>query len=195
MQPASHKKVQQIQDLSIFPKINHRKQILATPFKYSANRLSKARYFRGCFAVTAPYRWELQKNIFAINVSLHLAPPLTGQFQHRLKQQNTIRICKVTLMMLGMQILRVRGTPPPTRTQVLSRQNAGQLQGCTPLASADCVANSIQVLDTQHTMPKKWQPQKLSALIRDPKEADCHLHARLASADFSSVFGSFVRFA
>ena len=41
-------------------------------------------------------------------------------------------------------------------------------------------------------MSKKWQPQKPSALIRDPKEdqiADCH-QARLASADF----GNFSRF-
>ena len=81
-------------------------------------------------------------------------------------------------MMLGMQILRVRGTPPPPRdlgeTHIFSTQ-------------APKTLDNYRVLDTQHTMPKKWQPQKPSALIRDPKEdqvADCHLHARLASADF-----------
>ena len=59
-------------------------------------------------------------------VSLHLASPkpLTGQFQHRLKQQNTTSICNrkrqihgnmIILMMLGMQILRVRGKSPPPK--------------------------------------------------------------------------------
>ena len=33
----------------IFPKINHQKQILATPFKYSKNRLPKARLMQGMF--------------------------------------------------------------------------------------------------------------------------------------------------
>ena len=81
-------------------------------------------------------------------------------------------------MMLGMQILRIRGNPPPQdlgETQVFSTQAPKTLE-------------NYRVLDTQHTMPKKWQPQKPSALIRDPKEdqvADCHLHARLASADLN----------
>ena len=39
---------------------------------------------------------------------------------------------------------------------------------------------NYRVFHTQHAMPKKWQPQKPSALIRDPK-----LHARLALADFT----------
>ena len=42
--------------------------------------------------------------------------PLTGQFQHRLKQQNTKRQIhgnKIILMMLGMQILHLRKNPPP----------------------------------------------------------------------------------
>ena len=46
--------------------------------------------------------------------------------------------------------------------------------------------DNYRVLDAQHTMPKKWQPQQPSALRRGPKEdqvADCHLHARLESAD------------
>ena len=61
----------------------------------------------------------------------------TGQFQDRLKQQNTTSICetkrqthgnRIILMMLGMQILRVRGNPPPPHrnlgeTQVFSTQD------------------------------------------------------------------------
>ena len=96
-------------------------------------------------------------------VSLRLAPPrpLTGRFQHRLKQQNTISICKkkrqnhsskVILMMLGMQILRVRGKPPPPprdldETQVFSTQAPKTLE-------------NYRVLDTQHTMPKKQAAPK-----------------------------------
>ena len=74
-------------------------------------------------------------------------------------------------MMLGMQILRVQGTPPPP---------------LGPRGSWQASPKNTRKLRGFGHPAHHWQPQQPSALIRDPKEdqvADCHLHARLASAD------------
>ena len=78
MQPAGQpqKSAKQLCLFLTFPKINHQKQIPATPLKYPKNKLPKSR----CFAVTALYRWGIAKHTHFckfkqfLNVSLHLAP-------------------------------------------------------------------------------------------------------------------------
>ena len=79
-------------------------------------------------------------------------PTSLGTAKHHLylqKKKRQIHGSKIVLMMPGMA--RPREPHPPQR----------------PRRNADFGTDKYRVLDTQHTMPRKWQPQKPSALTRD----------------------------
>ena len=57
------------------------------------------------------------------------------------------------------------GDADPARPRETPPRDLGQTQIVS--AQAPKTVETYRVLDTQHTMPKKWQPQKPSALIRD----------------------------
>ena len=68
-------------------------------------------------------------------------------------------------MMLGMHAdpAHPGENPPPPAPKDLGETYIFDMQASNTL-------ENYRVLDTQPTVPKKWQPQKPSALIRDPKE-------------------------
>ena len=88
-----------------------------------------------------------------------------NQIQHRSKRQNTVGICKnnnkshAALRMLGMQIITIVGNPPPPKdpdeTGVLIQRPK--------------VLDNYRVSDTRQVWPKKWSPQKPSAIKKNPK--------------------------